>query len=70
MKVTIAKPKEFYKEVEGLIEAYYKSAHISRILNPRDSFGRQYPIIYGLFLEIAALGLGGRLNGKSKTGNN
>lgn len=57
MKVEIAKPKEFYKEVGGLIEAHYGSTQPKSFEYPRDSFGKKYPTIYGLFLQIAALGL-------------
>lgn len=52
-EVKIEKPAEFYDEVKVLIGEYY-NAHVHV---PPDSFGSRYPVVYGLYLQIAALGL-------------
>ena len=49
-KVEIEKPAEFYEEVGGLITAHYNN-------NNNDRFAKKFPVVYGLYLKIAALGL-------------
>ena len=57
MEVKIDKPKEFYQEVEKLIYAHYRSSPRKGFNVTEDSFAPHFPVIYHLFLEIAALGL-------------
>jgi len=51
VEVKIEKPAEFYEEVKQLIHEHY------RIVHPPGSFGSKYPVVYHLYLQIAALGL-------------
>ena len=63
MKISIEKPREFYKEVGNLIGLHYNSIH-ENFDYSKNSFAMNYPVIYGLFLKIAALGLvGGESHG-------
>lgn len=50
-KIIIEKPSEFYWEVRKLIDAHYQG------IKSFGSFTGEYPVIYELYLRIAAMGL-------------
>lgn len=51
MKIEIEAPAVFYEEVKKLIHEHYQSAQ--KLV----SFAKKYPVVYRLYLKIAALGL-------------
>lgn len=52
IKIEVEKPKETYQEIRKLIDTHY-----SLPIGSKESFMKEYPEIYRIYLAIAATGL-------------
>lgn len=57
MDISIDHPKETYDEIGELIHSYYRTTGGDIFDIKHNSFAKKYPLIYKLYLRIAANGL-------------